>query len=353
MTHANRWSMTLLSLGLGALGGFLANDRLIGQPAVIPPVVMPRDLTSFAPVVKRVLPAVVSLEGKTKGAPAATGQKTQLGGKAPSAPPEVDPGFGSGVIVDPAGVILTNNHVVADTDSVDITFADGRKLTTRDIRRDPKTDLAIVKFKPDRAVPFLEFGDSDALEVGDRVLAVGAPFGLTGSVTHGIVSAKSRNNLKLNQFEDFIQTDAAINPGNSGGPLVSLEGRVVGVTSAIKTRSGGFQGVGLAVSSNLARFVVRELLTNGVVRRGYLGVEIRDLPTGGVTVTKVIPGGAAARANVETGDVITTLAGKAVQDGRDLQRIIASQTLGQATTLAVTRGGRSINLAVTIEEQGR
>lgn len=350
MQRSFYWTVALVSLFIGLVCGFLANDRLIGQPAA-PAVVMPKELTSFAPVVKRVLPAVVSIEGKTKNPPTGVGRQTQFSPTAapPNQPaPENDPGFGSGVIVDPAGVILTNHHVVADTDSVDITFHDGRKIVSRDIRRDPKTDLAIIKFQPEGAVASLEFGDSDALEVGDRVLAVGAPFGLTGSVTHGIVSAKSRNNLKLNQYEDFIQTDAAINPGNSGGPLVNLEGRVVGITSAIKTKSGGFQGVGLAVSSNLARFVVRELLTNGVVRRGHIGVEIRD-GAGGVSVSKVTPGSPAAKAAVQPGDVITGLAGKPIKDSRDLQRIVATLTLGEATEIAVVRGGRARNLPITIE----
>src|SRR5439155_10089088 len=142
--------------------------------------------------------------------------------------------------------------VVGGAGEVEVTLADGRKFTTRDIKGDRKTDLAIVRVQPQGSLPSLDLGDSDSMEIGDRVLAVGAPFGLTGSVTHGIVSGKGRN-LNLNLYEDFLQTDAAINPGNSGGPLVNLEGKVVGISAAIKSRSGGFQGVGLAVASNLAR----------------------------------------------------------------------------------------------------
>src|SRR5262245_26310301 len=239
--HARRWPLALTCLTLGLVGGIIATERLVGQPPAAPPnpALPGREWQSFAPVVKRVLPGVVSIEGKGR-AKRAAGEDT-------------DPGFGSGVLIDASGVILTNNHVVQNFDTVDVTLADGRKFTTKDVRRDPKSDLALIKIESKDPLPFLEFGDSDAMEVGDRVLAVGAPFGLTGSVTSGIVSAKSRHNLKLNQFEDFIQTDAAINPGNSGGPLVNMEGKVIGLTAAIKTRTGGFQGVGLAVSSNLAK----------------------------------------------------------------------------------------------------
>src|SRR5262249_24939439 len=158
----------------------------------------------------------------------------------------------------------------------DVQLPDGRKFTSQDIRGDKKTDLAVIRIQPDKPLPFLHLADSDQMEVGDRVLAVGAPFGLAGSVTHGIVSAKSRN-LRLNQYEDLLQPDAPINPGNPGGPLINLEGKVIGANSAIKSRSGGFQGVGLAISSNLIRSVVDQLLKDGTVRRGYIGVSIRDV----------------------------------------------------------------------------
>src|SRR5580698_600093 len=252
MNRSNRWPLAVICLVLGLFGGLVASQRLIGQPAAAPvnaAPVLPRDWMSFSPVVKRVLPAVVCLEGKGKVA------KAQLD--------DVDPGFGSGFIVDAAGIIVTNNHVVRDTTVVEITLQDGRKFTSKDIRRDPKADVAVIKIETKEPLPFLEFGDSAVMEVGDQVLAVGAPFGLTGSVTHGIVSGKSRNNLNLNLYEDFIQTDAAVNPGNSGGPLVNMEGKVVGLTAAIKTRSGGFQGVGLAVSSKLAKTVTEQLVKNG------------------------------------------------------------------------------------------
>jgi serine protease Do len=238
--------LAVTCIGLGLIGGFAASQKLIGQPPLAPgnaipgnQPVLPRDWMSYSAVVKRVLPGVVCLEAKDKT------QRAKL--------EDIDPGFGSGFIVDPTGIVVTNNHVVRDTTIVEVSLQDGRKFTSKDIRRDPKADLAIIKLETKEPLPFLEFGDSSAMEVGDRVLAVGAPFGLIGSVTSGIVSGKSRNNLNLNLYEDFIQTDAAVNPGNSGGPLINMEGRVIGLTAAIKTRSGGFQGVGLAVSSKLAK----------------------------------------------------------------------------------------------------
>jgi serine protease Do len=288
MFRPNRWPLALTCLALGLLGGLLASQQLIGQPALpaVNPPPLPRDWMSYGPVVKRTLPAVVCIEAQGKA------QKAKF--------EDLDPGFGSGVVIDPAGIVLTNHHVVANTPAVQVTLQDGRKFTSKDIRRDPKTDLAVVRLEAKEPLPFLEFGDSDAMEVGDRVLALGAPFGLTGSVTQGIVSAKSRQNLNLNLYEDFLQIDAAVNPGNSGGPLVNMEGKVIGLTSAIKTRSGGFQGVGLAVSSNLAKSIAAKLVKDGAIRRPYLGVLVGDLDEataarngiktgGGVVVTQVAP----------------------------------------------------------------
>jgi serine protease Do len=200
------------------------------------------------------------------------------------------------------------------------------------------------------------------MEIGDRVLAVGAPFGLTGTVTAGIVSAKGRNGLNMNMYEDFVQTDAAINPGNSGGPLVNLEGKVVGINSAIKSRSGGFQGIGLAVASNLAKNVMTQLLKDGVVRRGFLGIQIKDLDPdvaerlglkgkNGVLVAQVHEGAPAAKGGVKDGDVIVGLGGKPVKDGHELQRLVAALPLGKPTELAVVRDGKTLMLSVTIEEQ--
>jgi serine protease Do len=273
-----------------------------------------------------------------------------------------EPGFGSGVLISADGAILTNNHVVKDLREVEVTLHDGRKFTSADIRRDPKTDLALVKIDAKEPLPFLEFGDSDAMDVGDRVLAVGAPFGLTGSVSSGIVSAKSRKNLKLNQFEDFLQTDAAMNPGNSGGPLVSMDGKVIGLTAAIKTRTGGFQGVGLAVSSNLAKRVADELSKNGVVKRAALGISARDLdaatikkiggkPTTGAVVTKVTDGSPADKAGVNAGDVITKVNDKPVRDARELQAVVSALEVGKVADVLLWRDGKLFIGKLTAEEE--
>jgi serine protease Do len=218
----------------------------------------------------------------------------------------------------------------------------------------------VIRVRSRHALPALELGDSDAMEIGDRVLALGSPFGLKGSVTSGIVSAKGRN-LHLNMYEDFIQTDAAVNPGNSGGPLVNLEGKVIGVTSAIKSRTGGFQGVGLAVSSNLARFVMDQLLRDGNVRRGYLGIQMDDvdpdtaerigLKGGGVLTKKVLPKTPAALGGMKAGDVITAIDGKPVKDGRDLQRLVSGLPLRKATEVTVLRDGKSVELSIVVVEQ--
>jgi serine protease Do len=335
---------------MGLLAG-LAIERTAGQPAVPalpgnPP--LPRDWNSYNPVVKRVLPAVVCIEGKGKAA-----VRPKLD--------DIDPGFGSGFLIDPSGIVVTNNHVVRDTSVVEVTLHDGRKFTSKDIRRDPKADLAVIRLETKEQLPFLEFGSSDAMEVGDRVLAVGAPFGLTGSVTQGIVSGKSRN-LNLNLYEDFLQTDAAVNPGNSGGPLVNMEGKVVGLTAAIKTRSGGFQGVGLAVSSKLAKSVAEQLVKHGSVRRPYVGVGVKDLDeataaklkvkqTAGVLVSEVYPKSPAEKANIGVNDVISTVNGVAVPTMRDMQKATLALPIGQQVEVVVMRKGQLFLTKLKVEEQ--
>jgi serine protease Do len=348
---------------------------------------MPREFDSYRDLVKKVLPAVVSIDSRIKQPARANKDKDKPGIRRrfnfegavpPGAPeelrrfleqpqmeePEVPDlphgGFGSGFLVDGNGIVVTNNHVVDGAEQVEVQLQDGRKFLSKEIHRDPKTDLAIVKIDA-KGLPFLEMGDSDQMEIGDRVLAIGAPFGLTGSVTHGIISAKGRNGLSMNMYEDFLQTDAPINPGNSGGPLVSLDGKVVGVDAAIKTQSGGFQGVGLAIASNLVKTITPQLLKDGVVHRGYLGVQIKDLTDQevaerlgakeGVLVGQVFDKSPAAKAGVQAGDVITTLNGKVVKDGRVLQRIVATLPLGKPADLNVVRDGKPLELKVTVEEQ--
>ena len=359
-----QWRLALVALLVGAMvtGSALLSFSLPGHAANGPiATTIPKEMTSYRDIVKKVLPAVVSIESRAKTTP--KGRQPSRPGDSMAEPRDESPdlGFGSGFLVDPKGVILTNFHVVEGADQVIVELKDGRKFTSKDFRSDPKTDLAIIRIEDAQPFPFLELGDSAAMEIGDRVLAVGAPFGLTGSVTAGIVSAKGRN-LNLNVYDDFLQTDAAINPGNSGGPLVNLEGKVIGITSAIKSRNGGFQGVGLAIPSDMAGNIMRQLLKDGVVHRGYLGVQIKDLTDKeiasrlgvdgqGILVTQVFDKGPAQKAGVQEGDVITELAGKAIRDTHELQNVVAVLPLGKPAALTVVREAKPKNLSVTIEEQ--
>ncbi len=367
-------------LAVGTLiGGYILGPVLQGQ--VAQPQEIPKELTSYRDVVKNVLPAVVSIETEKGSVNLRTpeipeGFENQIpeefrrffkdrGLDNPrfKMPERSRRGFGSGFIVDSSGVVMTNNHVVSGAKKATVKLSDGRKFVSKEIHRDPKTDLALIILDTNgEKLPFLKFGDSEAMEIGDRVLAFGAPFGLTGSVTSGIISAKGRSGLKMNMYEDFLQTDAAINPGNSGGPLVNLEGRVVGINAAIKSRSGGFNGVGLAVASNLASTVKDALLKFGTVRRGYLGVQIQELqPTvakrfgldkgDGVVVSKVFENTPASKADIQVGDVIVRLGDTTIRSGRLLQLTVASLPLDKKVTLEVVRDGKRIELPVTIEEQ--
>lgn len=379
----SRWSVPMVGLLVaGMAGGLIAERALHGQPVVTG---IPKELTSYRDIVKQVLPAVVSIESHVKPKVKMMNQPRgrrgpmddsqvpeefrrffeQFGGQIPFTEfPDEMPrsGFGSGFIVDPKGVVLTNYHVVAGADSVQVTLSDGRKFDSSDIKYDRKTDLAIVRLEGKGSFPYLELGDSKDAEIGDRVLAIGAPFGLTGTVTHGIISQKGRNGLSMNMYEDFIQTDAAINPGNSGGPLVGLDGKVVGINSAIKSRSGGFQGVGLAISSNLAKSVMKQLQESGAVHRGYLGVIAKPvnpdvggrlgLKDGqGAMVSRVYDGSPAAKAGVQPGDVITTLHAKPIKDAKSLVDVVLTLPLGKPTEMVLVRDGKQEKLSVTIEEQ--
>jgi serine protease Do len=321
-----------------------------------------------------VLPAVVSIETNSKTKVAAN---PPFGGM-PGLPDELRKelerfhqqpmpdalprhAFGSGFIVDPAGVIFTNAHVVQGADEVEIHLQDGRKFVGHDIKRDPKTDLAVVRIDAKEALPSLKLGDSDGVEIGDRVLAIGAPLGLTGTVTSGIISAKGRD-IHMNMYEDFLQTDAAINPGNSGGPLVSLDGEVIGINSAIKSGTGGFQGIGLAISSNLAKNVMEQLQRSGTVHRGYLGVQTQVLDAAvaaklglagknGIVLAKVLAGTPAAKCGLSDGDVLTDIDGQTVADQRTLQRIVAGLPVGKQVELRIFRDGARKTLTLTVEEQ--
>ncbi len=269
--------------------------------------------------------------------------------------------LGSGVIIDPSGIILTNNHVVKGAGKVTVHLSDGREYVASDIKTDPKTDLAILRIKGAKNLRTAKLGDSDSVEIGDWVLALGQPFGLQGTVTAGIISAKHRG-IGIVDRENFLQTDAAINPGNSGGPLVDLNGHVIGINTAISTRSGGNNGVGFAVPVNLVKWVTSQLEKAGVVRRSYLGVGIQPVnfelssklgvqPNEGVAVTQVFPNTPAAKAGLQDGDVIVEFGGQPVKSVQQLQMLVERNEVGHKAAMKVVRNGKPVSLTVTGEAQ--
>ncbi len=275
----------------------------------------------------------------------------QFGQIVPQQPsgPLHEQGVGSGVIVTQDGYILTNNHVVDHADKVKVSLPDGREFTAKVVGRDPKSDVAVIKIAA-TGLPVIELADSDKVEVGDVALAVGNPFGVGETVTAGIISATGRANLGLNDYEDFLQTDAAINPGNSGGALVDIDGRLIGINTAILSHSGGSQGVGLAIPSNLARTIMESLVKYGKVTRGYLGVMIQsvtpdlagqfDLKSmAGALVGDVLPKGPAARAGLRDGDVIVKYNGTKVADSQTLRMEVAGTAPGATVPLEIWRNG--------------
>jgi len=287
--------------------------------------------------------------------------------RAPGAPPgerEVkQKGLGSGVIVDEAGHVLTNNHLVALADELRVHLSDGRECAARVVGTDPQTDLAVIRLDGEGFTPAV-FGDSDLLEVGDFVLAAGNPFGLEQTITSGIVSAKGRANVGVADYEDFIQTDAAINPGNSGGPLVNLRGEVIGINTAITSRTGGYQGIGFAVPANMARVVFEGILEEGRVIRGYLGVSIQNLTpeaarslglerTAGAAVVGVSPRSPAAEAGVEVGEAIVRFGDRPVRDVYALRVLVANARPGTRVDLEIAGCGGARRVAVEIGELPR
>lgn len=272
-------------------------------------------------------------------------------------------GVGSGVIIDSKGLILTNNHVVEGADSLTVTLADGRKLAAKVRATDPATDVAVVELQGDvpKGLPALAFGDSDHLRLGQTVLAIGSPFALQGSVTMGIVSARSRHVQDLASYSDYLQTDAAINPGNSGGALVSLDGKLVGINSAIASESGGYDGIGFAIPSNLAKDIMERLMRDGRVVRGFLGVAPADLDPAaadmlglgdrhGAIVSQVTPGTPADRAGLKPYDVIVAVDGSPIDGAADLRNTISLKGAHVSVALDVLRDGQPQQVKATLDE---
>jgi serine protease DegQ len=270
-------------------------------------------------------------------------------------------GVGSGVIVTQDGYVLTNNHVIERMDDIEVVLTDGRKAKAKVIGADPESDLAVLKIDLDK-LPTITFGDSESLEVGDAVLAIGNPFGVGQTVTSGIVSALGRNQLGINTFENFIQTDAAINPGNSGGALVDANGNLMGINSAIYSRSGGNMGIGFAIPVSTARQVMDNLIRDGQVTRGWIGVEPRDLTPEiaetfnmpikeGVLIAGVLHNGPAAQGGIKPGDVVVQVGGAKVANTAQLLNAVAGLKPGTVATLVVQRGVARVTVNVTIAQR--
>lgn len=268
--------------------------------------------------------------------------------------------LGSGFIIEASGYIVTNNHVISDAVEITVLLHDNTPLKAKLVGKDGKTDLALLKVDTDRHLPSVSFGDSDKVRVGDWVLAIGNPYGLGGSVTAGIISARARD-LRNGPYDDFFQTDAAINLGNSGGPLFNMDGQVIGINTAIYSRTGGNIGIGFAIPSNLARMVIADLRQYGHTRRGRIGVHVQEvteeiaeslgLPkVGGALVASIVDNGPAAQAGVKVGDVVLIFDGHSVDDPRRLPRIVAETPGGKTVAMTVFRDGKEYALKITVGE---
>jgi len=360
-----------LVMALGAFGTSLhAQDKAIES--------LRETGKAFASVAKKVSPAVVFIQVEKTiqsqpvaggfppfgddffrrffGMPGPEGQPHQF--QAPARPQRRVVAQGSGFIFTSDGYIMTNNHVVADADKVTVRLEDSREFKGKVIGADPHSDVAVIKIDA-KNLPVLPLGDSDKLEVGEWVIAVGNPFGLSHTITAGIVSAKGRSSVGITDYENFIQTDAAINPGNSGGPLVNLDGQAIGINTAIYSRSGGYMGIGFAIPINMARAIADQLMKHGSVIRGYLGISIQDLtpelaksfnlePDKGVLIAQVTKDSPAQKAGLKRGDVVVEFDGKPVTKAGPFRNRVAMKTPGTKTEIKVLRNGKATTLTVTI-----
>lgn len=312
----------------------------------------------FQEIAKRMLPAVVSIS--TRGGNPIEMPDDPAHQGIPGQPRE---GVGSGVIVDAErGFVITNNHVIAGADQIQVALQNGRRMSAKVIGTDPPSDLAVIQLQNKSSLQAAVLGDSAALRVGEWVLAIGSPFGLDSTVTAGIISAKGRAEMGVADFEDFIQTDAAINPGNSGGPLVNTKGELIGINTAIATRSTGYMGVGFAIPSNMAKLVMQELITKGKVTRSQLGVYIDTLDEDlrqalklpadqkGILVTQVIPGTPAAAGGFQKYDLIISLEGQPVTQVQAFRNQIALTPPGRKLNISVRRNGQTLTLNPTLRE---
>src|SRR5215469_9448880 len=402
---ADKFRLPQLTRGRAAaaafgLGATLALAPLVWAESPTTPPTAPQMMTSpvaltqqqsFAPLVKKVLPAVVNISVTQKsGADQMSEERQQFQGTPfqgfPNSPfdemlrrffeqqnpgggrafPQMPEGqaqriaLGSGFIIDPSGYVVTNNHVVGDAGKVEVILQDKTRYTAKIVGRDPKTDLAVLKIKADHAFPYVTFGDSGAAQVGDWVMAVGNPFGLGGTVTTGIISARGRD-IHSGPFDDFLQIDAPINRGNSGGPTFNLEGQVIGINTAIYSPNGGSVGIGFAVPSNVAKNVVAQLEAHGKVERGWLGVQIQEVTPAiaaslglqgehGALVAVVTPNSPGAKAGLKQGDVILSFNGSEISRLHDLPRMVAAAPPDTKAKMSVWRSGQALELQSTLGE---
>jgi serine protease DegQ len=329
------------------------------------PVVASAAPNSYAPAAKRATPAVVSITASK--APPRHPQGTDpwfqffFGDRGRQMQQEPQIGLGSGVIVSAEGYLLTNNHVIEGADEIEVQLVDGRRARAKVVGTDPETDVAVLKITLDK-LPVITFGSADNLQVGDVVLAIGNPFGVGQTVTSGIVSALGRNQLGINTFENFIQTDAAINPGNSGGALVDASGNLLGINTAIYSRTGGSLGIGFAIPVSTAQQVMEGLIKEGQVRRGWIGVEPRDLTPEiaetfnlpikeGVLITGVLQEGPASAGGMKPGDVVTKVANTPVSNTSQLLTAVAALKPQTPAVIAVQRGDKALELKVTVAQR--
>jgi len=311
---------------------------------------------SFAPLVKKVLPAVVNiavtetvsrrealaeLPPELRDTPLGREFRRRFGGRGGQMM-----GAGSGFIIDPSGIIVTNNHVVGRADKIIVSLTDGRQLPAQVIGHDDLTDIAVIRVNGATGLPAVTWGDSRRVETGDWILAAGNPFGLGGSVTAGIVSAQGRD-LGSGPFDNFLQLDAPINPGNSGGPIFNLDGQVIGVSSVIVSPTGASVGIGFAIPSEAVSRIVSQLLSRGTIDRGWLGVSVEERE-GGVLIANLDRAGPAGRAGVRPGDVVVAINGERIETSRGLIRTVAGAPPGNILRLTVRRQGRDIDIPVTV-----
>lgn len=329
--------------------------------AAFPAEVDGKPMPTLAPILEKVTPAVVNISTRTRVAQSSLFDDPvfRFFFEAPRSDKPNNQSLGSGVVIDAnRGLVVTNHHVIEQADEIEVTLRDGRRLDATLVGTDSETDVALLRVPPTALID-VKLGDSDKLRVGDFVLAIGNPFGLGQTVTSGIVSALGRSGLGIEGYEDFIQTDASINPGNSGGALINLRGELVGINTAILAPSGGNVGIGFAIPINMANQIVKQLIDYGEVQRGILGISIQDLTpdlaaafgldsTRGALVMKVVKSSAAEQAGILTGDVITFINGKRVDNAADARNHIGLLRVGEKITLTIIREGRRLNLEAKI-----